>query len=431
MGRNYTKKMAIITATGLSCLLLGCPKAAEEETSTAAPKTLYIASGQCYSGSGITTYNATTASRAVTKWSSTNGASQGVFTDLNIASSVSVGTVPQALIDKGDHVLMLTENAATGGDRKIWKIFKNDPGTYISYANDPTAFTATATHITRSMSEDVDGSLIFSKSLLAERVNTLGARIVKGGANPWINSTATTGSCFNGAGAQIQKVFTIAPFTGTNQGKTIYIHSGATAIANRIGAVQRTGLISGTAADCAGSSPLAGISTVAHLNANTLTGPVTFSATGPSLTDFVYIPTPAPATTTGKMLVTYSGSTATSFDNNTTFNYGIVMWDVTEATDTGAGTAITFTNPLIIWRDESIVWAPSAIAYDSADNSVYVAVGADIGAVNQTTRNYGYNIEKFTLDIATPSLTRVSTNNRPFIESNTYTKCVNSITLGE
>ena len=430
MERKLTKKLGL-TLTGLALILTACPKSSEVETTTTAPKKIYLSSGSCYSGSGITTYAAGTASRAVTKWSSVNGAFDEVFTDLNVASSVSVGAVPQALVDKGDHVLMLTENATAFGDRKIWKIFKNDPGTYISYANDPTAFTNTPTHITRSMSQDVDGSIVFSKSLMAERVNSVGARITKGGANPWVNPLATTGACFNGAGAQIQKVHTIAPFTGTNQGKTIYIHAGATAIANRIGAVQRTGLTSATAADCAGSNPLGGISTVAHANATGLSGPIIFSATGPSLTSFVYIPTPAPATTTGKMLVTYSGSVNTAFDNNTNFNYGIVMWDVTEVSDSGAGTAITFTNPLIVWRDESIVWAPSAIAYDSTDNSVYVAVGADIGVVNQTTRNYGYNIEKFTLNMSTPSLTRVSTNNAPFIIGNTYTKCITDITLGD
>ena len=107
------------------------------------------------------------------------------------------------------------------------------------------------------------------------------------------------------------------------------------------------------------------------------------------------------------------------------------MWDVTEAADTTAATAVTFTNPVIVWRDDSVVFAPSAIAYDSTDNSIYVAVGADIGVVNQTTRNYGYNIEKFTLNMSTPSLTRVSTNNKPFIIGNAYTKCISDISIGE
>ncbi len=427
MGRNLTQKMVITTMTGMALILTGCPKKATD-ASVATPLTLYVSSGQCYSGSGITTYLPATASRAVTKWSTTNGASQGIFTDLNVASSVSVGAVPQALIDKGDYVLMLTENATTTGDRKIWKINKNDPNTYISYANDPLAFTAT---VMRSMTQDVDGSIIFSKTTAAERMNSIGARIVKGGVNPWINSTGIAGNCFTAAATLIPKVQSMAPFTGTSLGKTLYIHAGTTLATNRIGAIQRTGMTTATAADCAGSNGAAGVSATPHINGGTLTGPVGFLAVnGASITNFVYIPTPAPATTTGKMLVTYSAAVATAFDNNTNFNYGIVMWDVTENTDLVAATSVTFANPTIIWRDETIVWAPSAITYDATDNSVYVAVGGDIGAVNQTTKNYGYNIEKFTLDLATPKLTRVAPSNQPFIKGNAYTKCISDLTLG-
>ncbi len=427
MGRNFTQKLVITTVTGMALFLTGCPKASTAAATVAAPKTLYVSSGLCYSGSGITTYTQTTASRAVTKWSSSNGAAQGVFTDLNQASSVSVNTVPQALIDKGDYVLMLTENATTMGDRKIFKIKKNDPGTYITYANDPTAFNAVAANITRSMAMDVDGTVIFSKSIGAERLNTVGARLVKGGGNAWVNPLAATGNCFTAAGTLIPKLTTIAPFTGQNQGKTIYLHAGATAVLNRIGAVQRTGLTSATAADCAGSSAAGGASTTAHVNGGTLTGVVGMAATGASLTSFVYIPTASPAVTTGKLLVTYAPSINTQFDNLTTFNTGIVSWDVTETSDT----AITFTNPTIIWRDDSIVWAPSAIAYDSTTNSIYVAVGGAPGVINQTTGNYGYNIEKFTLDTSTFLLTRVSTNNQPFIIGNGYTKCISDISIGD
>ncbi len=427
MKRDLKQKLMAVTALGFAVFAAGCPKSTNTSTTSASSKTLYVASGLCYSGTGITTYTQTTASRAVTKWSTTNGAALGTFTDLNQATSVSVNTVPQALIDKGDYVLMLTENATTMGDRKIFKIKKNDPGTYITYANDPTAFNAVAANITRSMSMDTDGTLIFSKSVGAERLNTVGARLVKGGANPWINPLAATGNCFTAAGTLISKVTTIAPFSGQNQGKTIYLHAGATAVLNRIGAVQRTGLTSATAADCAGSSPAGGASTVVHVNGGTLSGPVALAATGSSLTSMVYIPTPSPATTTGKLLVTYAPSVVTQFDNNTTFNTGIVSWDVTETSDT----AITFANPTIIWRDDSVVWAPSAMTYDASTSSIYVAVGGAPGVINQTTGNYGYNIEKFSLDTTSFLLTRVSANNQPFITGNAYTKCITDLAVGD
>jgi hypothetical protein len=426
MWRTLTKNIGV-TLTGLSLMIVGCAKKVGDETSIATPKKLYISSGLCYSGDGITTYTAATASRSVTKWSAGDGSFDEVFTDLNVASSVSVGSVPQDLIDKGAYVLMLTENATAVGDRKIWKIYKDNPGTYISYANDPTAFSS----ITRSMSQGTDGSIIFSKTTAAEKINSIGARINKGGSFPWVNSAGVAGDCFTAPATLIPKVEVMTPFTGTTQGKTIYIHAGATAALNRLGAIQRTGMTTATAADCAGSNPAGGASSVVHANAGALLGPVTFLGTGASLTSFVYIPTPAPATTTGKLLVTYSASVAAALDNNTNFNHGIVMWDVTETADTTAATSVTFTNPLIIWRDESIVFSPSAIAYDSTDNSIYVASGGDIGAADQTAKNYGYNIEKFTFDLSTPKLTRVSKNNKPFIIGNAYTKCISDISVGE
>lgn len=424
MGRKYI--LAAVAAIGLTTTIFSCSKSSSTSAGAVA-QSLYVAAGQCYSGDGITTYTPTTASRAVTKWATDSGVSQGVFTDLNLASNVSVGAVPQSIIDKGDYILMLTENASSVGDRKIFKISKADTSTYVTYANDTTAFTPTVGHVTRSMAMDVDGTITFSKSLFAERLNSIGARIAKGGANPWVNPAAPTSPCFTAAATQITQLALMTPFTNMNQGKLIYIHSGNTAAVNRIGIVQRTGLTSGTVADCAGSNPVGGLSTVAHANAPNLSGSLTFLGTGASPTSMVYIPTPAPAVTAGKLIVSYSGSVNTAFDNSLNFNYGIVMWDITETSDTVA----TVTNPVILWRDESIVWAPSAMAYDASTSSLYVAVGASPGSVNLTTQNFGYNIEKFTLNTTTPLMTRIATSNQPFIKGNAYTKCISAMSIGQ
>jgi hypothetical protein len=426
MGRNM--KYSLVGLTALSLMTFGCQSASEDAVSvTTTPKKLYVASGTCYSGSGITTYLAATSSRAVVKYDSETGASLGVFTDLNVGSNVSVGTVPQDMIDKGDHVLLLTDNSTNFGDRKIFKVNKADSSVYEPYAADPTAFTVTPAHIIREMTQDVDGTILFSKSVAIERINTLGVRIAKGGNQAWVNPAGATGTCANAAATLISGLDVMAPFTLTNQGKIIYLHAGATLLTNRISIVQRTGMLTTNAADCAGSTPAGGAATVAHANAPNLTGPVLMSATGPSMTSMIYIPTPAPATTSGKLIVSYSGAVNTAFDNNTTFNYGIVMWDITETSDTAA----TVTNPVILWRDHTIVWAPSAMAYDSTDNSLYVAVGGSPGLINQTTQNFGYNIEKFTLDINTPLMTRVSPNNQPFVIGNAYTKCISSMMLAD
>jgi len=51
--------------------------------------------------------------------------------------------------------------------------------------------------------------------------------------------------------------------------------------------------------------------------------------------------------------------------------------------------------------------------------------------INQTTQNFGYNIEKFTLDINTPLMTRVSNNNQPFIIGNANTKCISNMIIAD
>jgi hypothetical protein len=424
MGRTNTKKIVKILASTM--FIVGCSKKSEEvQPSAAAAKGLYVASGQCYSGSGITTYGVAQASAVITRWNISTGASEGIYSDLRTGANVFPGTLPQAMIDRDDHILLLTENATISGDRTIVKIDKSDPTTYTKYASDATAFTMTATHITRAMSLDADGTMHFSKSLMTERLSSLGVRLTKAGANPWVNPLAATGNCFGAAAAQIQDIAHMAPYTNTNQGKLIYIHAGATAATNIIGVVQRTGMTSATAGDCAGATA-GGASTVIHTNATGLSGPVSFVATGASLTSMVYIPTPTPALTTGVLLVSYSSSVNTAFDNTTNFNYGIVKWNITETSDT----AVTVNSPVIIYRDQSVVWAPSAMAYDADTSSLYVAVGGSPGLMNQTTQNYGYNIEKFTVDLSTPSLTRVHTGYRPFIEGNETTKCISDMIIG-
>ena len=62
--------------------------------------------------------------------------------------------------------------------------------------------------------------------------------------------------------------------------------------------------------------------------------------------------------------------------------------------------------------------------------SLYVATGGEPGAADMSTNNVGYNIEKFTLDTATPLLTRVHVANNPFIKGAANTKCISGLMLG-
>ena len=78
------------------------------------------------------------------------------------------------------------------------------------------------------------------------------------------------------------------------------------------------------------------------------------------------------------------------------------------------------------------------MAYDSTDSSLYVATASQPGIANQTTQSLGYKIEKFNLNLAnagaSPQLTLIRDTTvsppRPFIERNSFTKCVTSMVVG-
>lgn len=292
--------------------------------------------------------------------------------------------------------------------------------------------TGTSNDVTRAMAIDADGMMLMSRSLGIEKYSPIGA-IIPGstGAIPHISPSAATSTCFVAAASATNFITGLAimePMPGFNSGKVLVANHGTLIADNRLAAINPNGLTGGTAADCAGGVQ---ISTVTHNLgpdiADTVPATITFTANGVNPTSMVYIKTPSPATTTGKLLVTYAPALNTGLNNNTTLNHAVVLWDVTET----SSTAVTINNPIVLYRNYTVVFAPSAIAYDESTNSVYVAVGPNIASANQTTNNLGYNIEKFTLDLNTPSLTRVSVDNKPFIKGNSQTKCITSMALAE
>lgn len=428
MGRTLSKTLML--TTGLLLGFSSCQKS-EEEASTTTSKKLYVTSGICNSGQGITTYAAGTASRAVTKWSSSSGEQLGTFIDFNNATGFA-DTLPQQILDEGDSILLLTENATTETERKIYRIMKNDPGTFLTVVPNTSIVAGDPDHISRSFQIDADGMFIMSRSFAAEKFTPIGG-IVPGstGTIAHINPSAATGTCFNAAASATNYISDLAlmdPMDGFNSGKVIVANVGTLITDNRLAAINPNGLTGGTVADCAGGVQ---ISTVAHTLgpdiADTIPATITFTANGVNPTSMVYIKTPAPATTAGKLLVTYAPALNTGLNNNTTLNHAVVLWDVTE----DSTSAVTINNPVVLYRNHTVVYAPSAIAYDESSNSVFVAVGPNIGTANQTTSNLGYNIEKFTIDLNTPSLTRVTDDNRPFIKGNSQTKCISSMTVAE
>lgn len=410
---KITLKMfaTLFTLFSLSWVISSCSKATTEESSSG--KYLYVASGACYSGAGITTYTGLTSSRKVSKVN----LSTGEISDfLDFASPFQGGdfapeTTPQALVDDGTSILVLTENATNTGDRRIFKVPKSSPYNASVYSNDALALNG----VNRAMVKESDGTILFSKSTAIEKIGTNTLRIPMG-ANPWIN--APGGSCATST-TLISTLISLPAFSPATNGKILYSHNTAATATNRIGLVSHNGY--NAAADCIAGVQVAGVT---HSYAANVTGPaIAFPATqGVNVTAMVYIST---GTGTGKLIAGYSSALATELNNNTNQNYVITMWDVTETSTTAA----TITNPVILYRDFSIIFGISAMAYDSTTGYLYVATASQPGVATQTT--YPYKVEKFLLDVTTPSLTLVQTNNKPFMNRSSATNCISSMIIAD
>ena len=427
MGRKLMYKIAFFIAT--MALIISCSKTTTTTDTVAAGKNLYFATGQCNSGSGITTLSTTMSSRMIAKVNISSKVTSVVF---DLAGEYQGGffapeTGAQSIVDNGSSLLLLTENATNMGDRKIFSVPKSTPFNTLIYASDVLALTQTASNITRAMTKDLDGTLLFSKTVSIEKIGTNTLRIPSG-ANSYVSNPVGTGAGAFICGTSttfMSNIVSMPPYTGSSSGKIIYSHQGATTATNRIGIINKDGY--SVIGDCYAGVQ---ISTLALTNDTTLTGFVAFDATGSANpTSMVYIPDSV-TPTQGKLLVSYSASLAANLNNNTTFNYGIVMYNVTET----SATAATISGGTVLFRDASIGFGISAMTYDSANQTLYVATASQTGVADQTIAAYGYKIEKFTLDLTAtlvPKLTLVRVNNKPFLDRNSFTKCITSMVVGD
>lgn len=419
MERKYKFMYAAIAAIGLTTATFSCSKSSD--TAVAASKNLYIASGKCNSGLAITTYTNQTSSRLVSKVNLSSGA-LSYFVDLSSPYSGGLflaETSPQSLVSDGNNILMLTDNNGPSySERKVFSIPKASPFNLSLYSSDTNALTNAAPDITRALVKDVDGTLLFSKSISIEKLGTNQLRIPSG-ANSWINAPAAP--CATST-TLISSMVLLPPFAPATTGKVLFAHNALVAANNRLAVVSQDGYSS--APDCRGGTQ---VSLPVHSYASNITGPaIAFPAVeGVNVTAMQYIST---GTGTGKLITAYSAASAAPADlnNGTNQNYALVLWDVSET-----ATTATINNPVILYRDFSIIFGVSAMAYDSTTNHLYVAAASQPGSSNQTSAGYGYKVEKFLLDINAPSLTLIQANNKPYLDRSSATKCISSMIVAD
>lgn len=431
-------KLMIVLALGVIATMatFSCSKNSNDNAAVA-ERYLYISSGQCNSGQGITSFSSTNSSRVVSKVGLSSKGSSIVF-DLNAAYTggfLNQETGAQSIIDNGTSLLMLTENATSSGigDRKIWQIPKSSPFNTAFYAQDTQAFTSGGVgnpDITRAMAKDADDTILFSKSTAIEKIGTNVVRIPQSGPNPWISAPAAPCAA---ATTFITAVAIMPPFTGTGNGKVIFAHQGVAAASNMIGIISRNGSPPAGVGACLGGQTILSSSPMTLDTGLAAGTKKTIDPAGASPTAMVYIPTPS-GPTAGKLLVALSPAGA-ALDNSTNLNNGIVMYNVTETTDTTASISPAAT---VLYESGSVAFGISAMTYDSTTGSLYVATASQPGVANQTTQAYGYKVEKFSLNLAnagvSPILTLVRDTSvvpsRPFIERNSLTKCITGLAVG-
>ncbi|WP_413291781.1 hypothetical protein ACLSU7_10210 [Bdellovibrio sp. HCB185ZH] len=348
----------------LSVGLGACEPKVEDSASSGTH--LYITSGTCYVGNGLT---AETPSRTVSKLNLSTGVVDEIIMDYNTVNSTDR---PQAVLNSDDsNLLVLVENS-TSNARRIDLVKKKGSSQFSTFFNDSTTLTNTAAHIVRSMFRTPDGGLLISKSVAAEKISSSKGRVTVG-ANPFINAP-TGGSC----GTTNNSLITAA--VAVSNSKYIFAHAAATPN-NRVVFVNNVNGYSASA-DC--SSAVAAPATTTYPTA------------------MVYIPSTTTANA-GYLLVSYSSSTAAQ-------DY-IYAYDVNETTGVISGATKAYEN-------SSVLRGISAMTYDSSSGGVFVANGS-------TTLANG--IERFTFDATSKTLTRVGAV--PFAGTSLYTKCITGMTV--
>ncbi|WP_413569322.1 hypothetical protein ACLWBD_01770 [Bdellovibrio sp. HCB117] len=299
----------------------------------------------------------TSPSRTISRVNLATGNIHDIIVDYNAASP---GDAPVAVINHDDStILSLVEN--TSG-RRVDRVTKSSNGNqYQTYFTNSTALNA----VMRSMIVAADGALLISKSSSIEKF----AAKSRVGTAAYVN--APGGAC-----ATTTTLISSVAVTPT-YGHILYTHAAA-APNNKLNAIKSTGYVS--AADCLASTSLT---------------PTTALPTA-----MVYIPA------SNDVLVATGSTTAAS--------NMVISYPITETAST-----VTIGAPTVAYNNTSVIYGPSAMAYDSETGFVYIANGST---------SLANVIEKFTYDSTTKTLTRVGTV--PFTGTSLQTNCISSMFVG-
>lgn len=359
-------------------LVVACqPKAEEEET---AGRYLYVTSGVCYSG-GNTTFTNLTASNKVFRINLATGVQDAILADYK-SSIYNIGDSPTSIVDGGpDSVYVLVENATSTASRRIEKLQKKHASERSAPISDNTTVLSAAL---KNFFMTPSGDFIISKTtgieyLVAATDQRLGTAVF---------STPNTAPCASSSTI-------ITKLERLKNGNIAFLH--ATANQNRIGVLPANG----------GNTCLA--VQAAPVPASSFPSAMFYDAAN------------------SKLVVAYSGNSATTADLNSIYAY-----DINETTG-------VLSNPRKLYDAQGfpatyhyLLYGISDMHYDAQNSTVYVA-----SAITATTTlaSSNYKIEKFTYNPAMFGVDNNAVLNRatttPYFPHSADTQCISDMMIAD
>lgn len=392
----------------LILILAGCSKPAEIAATTPY-RYLYVSTGLCYAGIGFTAPNINSVGKTLSRVNLTNQTIEVIRDYANFSEENSSTSFASGIVDNNDGYLYAAiENATATGSRRVERIKKEFNGSRTTWYQNSTTFSS----VMRDLAKASDGGLLVSRTTAVERLDSIPARKMATVTLAWGQTHAGTCATNN---TIITSIIALPSYQGTNFSKYVYSH--ATAGQNDIAIIGSSGSVA--AGDCLANQPSTTAVLTNAVSANLGWNNVLSANATP--TAMAYIETPAPATTTGKLIVAYS-TNALNTAAASGLNNALVMYDITET----SSTAVTIGNGQVLFHDYQYLYGVTALAYDKENNTLYASMSNSL-----VTAPTAYNIEKFTIDITTPSATRiVNSNGSSFQTSNSFNNCVTSMFVG-
>lgn len=379
-------KFSVLVA---SISLLSCAKPAGEEPAAASSggssssgRYLYVASGSCYSGGGITAITQAKATNKVMRYDLDTGTTELKIADYFDTKS-QTGDTPVGLARADANNIYVAVQNATAGLRRVEKIPKSFDPTRSLVTSNSTALSATL----RSLDITASGDLLVSKSSAIERISGADFSRVTSGANPYVNAPA----------APCATSTTLISRAGVLSNQMIYFAHAATS-QNRIAFVKASGY------SIAGDCPVA--QSAPHASAFP-------TATAYDQTNQI-------------LLVAYGGSTVAP-DVNSIYAYKLNV--------TSNSVSIASANKIYDHQDFPATYSfrlygISAMALDTTNNHLYVA--SIPTNINNPTQ---YKIEKLAYD---PTKVAVTNNQvltqyggTTFKAANSDLKCVTDMIISD